>query len=86
MNRAQLTPESVSTRSGAFSRIEDASTLAMADMRVIAEYMISSGYAKECMKIYKIVRKSVVDESIYKLGVERISSSRIHKMDWKAVD
>ncbi|KAL8524354.1 hypothetical protein ACS0TY_014076 [Phlomoides rotata] len=50
----------------------------IADLRVIAECMISSGYVKECLKIYKIVRKSVVDEGIYKLGVERISSSRIH--------
>jgi exocyst complex protein 7 len=68
------------------SEVEDASTLAMADLRLIAECMISSGYAKECLKIYKIIRKSIVDEGIYKLGVEKFTSSQIHKMDREALD
>ncbi|XP_051149549.1 exocyst complex component EXO70H1-like [Andrographis paniculata] len=60
--------------------------LAMADLRMIAECMISTGYAKECLKIYIIIRKSIVDEGIYKLGVEKLTSSQIHKMDWEALD
>lgn len=68
------------------SEVGDVSTLAMADLRLIADCMISSGYGKECVKIYKIIRKSIVDEAIYKLGVEKFTSSQIHKMDWKALD
>lgn len=69
----------------AISEVEDVSMAVMADLRLIAECMISSGYAKECLKIYKIIRKSIVDEGIYKLGVEKLSSSQIHKMDWEVL-
>lgn len=68
------------------TEVEDASMAAMADLQLIAECMISSGYAKECLKIYTIIRKSIVDEGIYKLGVEKMSSSQIHKMDWEVLD
>ncbi|GFQ00923.1 exocyst complex component exo70a1 [Phtheirospermum japonicum] len=68
------------------SEAEDASFLAMADLRLIAECMISSGYAKECLKIYKIIRKSIVDEGIYRLGVEKFNSSQIHKMNWESLE
>ncbi|GFY88792.1 exocyst subunit exo70 family protein H4 [Actinidia rufa] len=39
-----------------------------------------------CVTIYKIIRKSIVDEGIYKLGVEKFSSSQIQKMDWDALE
>ncbi|GFZ03022.1 exocyst subunit exo70 family protein H4 [Actinidia rufa] len=68
------------------TEVEDVSAFAMADLRSIAECMISSGYGKECVTIYKIIRKSIVDEGIYKLGVEKISSSQIQKMDWDALE
>ncbi|PSR98235.1 Exocyst complex component EXO70A1 like [Actinidia chinensis var. chinensis] len=68
------------------SEVEDVSTIVMADLRSIAECMISSGYGKECVKIYKIIRKSIVDEGIYKLGVEKFSSSQIHKMHWNVLE
>ncbi|KAK6152437.1 hypothetical protein DH2020_015072 [Rehmannia glutinosa] len=68
------------------SEVEDASLLAMADLSLIAECMISTGYARECLKIYKIIRKSIVDEGIYRLGVEKLASSQIHKMNWEALE
>ncbi|KAG7964677.1 hypothetical protein I3843_09G182900 [Carya illinoinensis] len=66
--------------------VEEVSSIAMADLRSIAECMISSGYAKECVSIYKIIRKSIVDEGIYRLGVEKLSSSLINKMDWEVLE
>ncbi|KAM5560005.1 exocyst complex component EXO70H1-like [Rosa sericea] len=63
------------------SDVEQASSMAMTDLKSIAECMISSGYAKECVHIYNMIRKSIIDEAMYKLGVERISSSQINKMD-----
>ncbi|KAH0635663.1 hypothetical protein KY289_035578 [Solanum tuberosum] len=68
------------------SEVEDVSNVAMADLRLIAECMISSGYAKECVKIYKVIRKSIIDEAIYRLDVEKLSSSQVHKMDWEVLD
>ncbi|KAF3657395.1 putative restin -like protein [Capsicum annuum] len=68
------------------SEVEDVSNVAMADLRLIAECMISSGYAKECVKIYKVIRKSIIDEAIYRLGVEKLSSSQVHKMDWEVFE
>ncbi|XP_004246928.2 exocyst complex component EXO70H1-like [Solanum lycopersicum] len=68
------------------SEVEDVSNVAMADLRLIAECMISSGYGKECVKIYKVIRKSIIDEAIYRLGVEKLSSSQVHKMDWEVLD
>ncbi|KAL2485282.1 exocyst subunit exo70 family protein H4 [Abeliophyllum distichum] len=102
MNRAHLDPESVSTRSStsdyddednddkivieSLCEVEDASSIAMADLKLIAECMISTGYAKECLKIYKIIRKSIVDEGIYRLGLEIFSASHIHKMNWDVLE
>ncbi|XP_031113622.1 exocyst complex component EXO70H1-like [Ipomoea triloba] len=68
------------------AEVEDASSIAMADLRLIAECMISSGYAKECLKIYKVIRKSIIDEGLHKLGVEKLSSSQVRKMDPEVLD
>ncbi|KAF8042375.1 hypothetical protein BT93_A0870 [Corymbia citriodora subsp. variegata] len=68
------------------AEVEEASTAAMSDLRSIAECMIASGYGKECVAIYKIIRKSIVDEGIYRLGVERMSASRAAKMDWDVLE
>lgn len=68
------------------TEVEEVSTIVMGDLRSIADCMISAGYAKECISIYKIIRKSIIDEGIYKLGVERVSSSQINKMDWEVQD
>ncbi|KAK9078602.1 hypothetical protein SSX86_002659 [Deinandra increscens subsp. villosa] len=110
LNRAQLDPESVSTRSSRtsvrssisdfvdesddeirvagelISEVEDDAEGVMMDLKLIADCMISSGYAKECVKIYKIIRKSIVDEGIYKLGVEKMKPSHVHKLDWEVLD
>lgn len=68
------------------SEVEHVSTIAMDDLRSIAECMISTGYGKECSNIYKIIRKSIIDEGIYRLGVERLSYSRVNKMDSEALE
>ncbi|XP_047329892.1 exocyst complex component EXO70H1-like [Impatiens glandulifera] len=62
------------------------SEMVMADLKAIADCMISSGYAKECLKIYKLQRKSIVDENLYYLGVERLSLSQIQKLDWELIE
>ncbi|KAK8489262.1 hypothetical protein V6N13_009552 [Hibiscus sabdariffa] len=56
----------------------------MEDLRAIAEVMIKAGYAKECIKVYKITRKSFVDEALYSLGVDR--TLNLQKMDWEVLE
>ncbi|GAU14595.1 hypothetical protein TSUD_96590 [Trifolium subterraneum] len=68
------------------SETERVSMLAMADLKAIADCMISSGYGKECVKVYIVMRKSIVDEALYHLGVERLSYSQIQKMDWEVIE
>ncbi|XP_061354082.1 exocyst complex component EXO70H1-like [Gastrolobium bilobum] len=68
------------------SETERVSMLAMADLKAIAESMIFSGYGKECVKVYITMRKSIVDEALYHLGVERLSFSQVQKMDSKVLE
>ncbi|MCL7032756.1 hypothetical protein MKW94_013086 [Papaver nudicaule] len=58
----------------------------MNDLKMISDCMISSGYGKEVVRIYKIIRKSIVDEGLYKLGLERLTAAQINKMDWEMLD
>lgn len=58
---------------------------AMADLKMIAESMIRSGYSKECGKIYRVTRKSIVDEEVYRLGIKSYSQSQISRLDHKAL-
>ncbi|KAK7257768.1 hypothetical protein RIF29_31988 [Crotalaria pallida] len=68
------------------SETERMSMIAMADLKAIADCMIASGYGKECVRVYVIMRKSIVDEALYHLGVERLSFSQVQKMDWEVVE
>lgn len=78
-NEFRVTTESI-------SEMERISAAAMADLKAIADCMISVGYGKECVKIYKTIRKSIVDEGLYHLGVEKTSLSQIQKMDWDVLE
>ncbi|TQE11082.1 hypothetical protein C1H46_003342 [Malus baccata] len=71
---------------GSITEVERVSALAMADLKSIADCMISSGYGHECVKIYKVIRKSIVDEGLYRLGIQQFKSSQIHKMDSEGLE
>lgn len=76
-----------SESSGTPERMSPPSSTVMADLKAIADCMISSGYGKECVKVYKIVRKSIVDEALYRLGLDRtLTHSQIQKMDWEVLE
>ncbi|WOG96547.1 hypothetical protein DCAR_0415883 [Daucus carota subsp. sativus] len=70
----------------AVEEVEDVSMNAVTDLKLIADCMISSGYGKECISIYRPIRKAIIDEAIYKLGVDRTISNHIQKMEWNAVE
>ncbi|CAN1230757.1 Exocyst complex component EXO70H1 [Linum grandiflorum] len=66
--------------------VEEEAMVAMSDLKMIADCMIGAGYTKECVKIYQIIRKSIVDEGLYRLGVDRFSLLQIHKLDSDVVE
>ncbi|RZC76177.1 hypothetical protein C5167_000257 [Papaver somniferum] len=72
--------------SDSINEVEQVGTVAMNDLKMISNCMISAGYGKEIVSIYKIIRKSIVDEGLYKLGVERLTAAQINKMDWELLD
>ncbi|CAK9151220.1 unnamed protein product [Ilex paraguariensis] len=76
----------IQVASNSVPEVENVSENVMADLKAIADCMISSGYGKECVKIYKIIRRSIVDETLYHLGVEKLSFSQIQKMDWDVIE
>ncbi|XP_058099863.1 exocyst complex component EXO70H1-like [Magnolia sinica] len=73
--------DSLTTRES-IQQNERLSSPAMLDVQSIAECMISSGYGKECLKIYKTLRKSIIDEGLHTLGFERLGPHQIHKLNW----
>ncbi|KAK4286500.1 hypothetical protein QN277_003049 [Acacia crassicarpa] len=78
--------ESRSVTDNSISETERVSMVVMEDLKDIAECMISVGYGKECLKIYTLMRKSIVDEAMYHLGVEKLTFSQVQKMEWEVVE
>ncbi|XP_074575997.1 exocyst complex component EXO70H1-like [Curcuma longa] len=63
----------------------DAGDEAVRDLGAVAQTMISAGYGKECVNIYKMMRKSFVEESIYRLGFDR-TKAHVQKLDSTALE
>lgn len=59
---------------------------AVLDLRSIAERMVTAGYGKECVRIYELTRKSVIEECLYRIGVERLSKGQMNKMEGAILD
>ncbi|KAE9615292.1 hypothetical protein Lal_00048170 [Lupinus albus] len=59
---------------------------AVYDLRCIAERMISSGYLRECIQVYGSVRKSAVDSSFRKLGIEKLSIGDVQRLEWEQLE
>eukprot|EP01018_Ginkgo_biloba_P027554 Gb_13326 [translate_table: standard] len=56
------------------------------DLHSIAERMVSAGYVRECVQVYGSIRKSMVDESLYRLGIERLSIGDVQRLDWETLE
>ncbi|CAL9168988.1 unnamed protein product, partial [Musa hybrid cultivar] len=68
------------------TEMESALDVVMRDLRAVAEAMISAGYTKECVRVYKTVSKSFIDKSIRRLGFERLTQSQVQKLDGSALE
>ncbi|KZV43478.1 exocyst complex component 7-like [Dorcoceras hygrometricum] len=56
------------------------------DLRCIAERMTAAGFLRECIQVYASVRKSAVDESFRRLGIDRLGIGDIQKLEWESVE
>ncbi|QCE07022.1 exocyst complex component 7 [Vigna unguiculata] len=68
------------------SEVERVSSETVAVLKSIADCMVSNGYGKECVNVYTTMRKSIVDEGVYRLSVEELSASKVNKMDWEVLE
>ncbi|KAJ7003285.1 exocyst complex component EXO70A1-like [Populus alba x Populus x berolinensis] len=86
-SRADSTNSSVSYRSTSSIReIDLIPQEAVADLQSIAKRMISAGYFRECIQVYGSVRKSAVDASFRRLGIEKLSIGDIQRLEWETLE
>lgn len=58
----------------------------LSNLNKIAMMMISGGYESECCEVYMITRRNVIEETLNKLGFEKISIDEVQKMQWEALE
>uniref|UniRef100_A0A0C9S811 Exocyst subunit Exo70 family protein n=1 Tax=Wollemia nobilis TaxID=56998 RepID=A0A0C9S811_9CONI len=52
----------------------------------LAQRMEEAGHGEECIKIYRDTRASVLEQSLRKLGVEKLSKDDVQKMQWEVLE
>ncbi|KAH7839230.1 hypothetical protein Vadar_001512 [Vaccinium darrowii] len=52
----------------------------------LAQQMVQAGHKLQLLKIYRDTRSSVLEESILKLGVEKLSKDDVQKMQWEVLE
>ncbi|XP_043703234.1 exocyst complex component EXO70A1-like [Telopea speciosissima] len=83
-NSGDRTPSYRSTNS--IREIDLIPSEAIYDLRSIAERMVTAGYLRECIQVYGSVRKSAVDASFRRLGIEKLSIGDIQRLEWDALE
>ncbi|KAI5648365.1 hypothetical protein M9H77_34370 [Catharanthus roseus] len=52
----------------------------------LAQQMVEAGNEQQLVKIYRETRSSVLEESLRKLGVEKLSKDDVQKMQWEVLE
>ncbi|KAJ4979021.1 hypothetical protein NE237_009801 [Protea cynaroides] len=52
----------------------------------LAQQMVQAGHQQQLFKIYRDTRASVLEQSLRKLGVERLSKDDVQKMQWEVLE
>lgn len=52
----------------------------------LAQQMVLSGHQQQLFRIYRDTRASVLEQSLRKLGVERLSKDDVQKMQWEVLE
>ncbi|XP_050232711.1 exocyst complex component EXO70A1-like [Mercurialis annua] len=52
----------------------------------LAQQMVQAGHQQQLLKIYGDTRSSVLEQSLQKLGVEKLSKEDVQKMQWEVLE
>ncbi|KAF5446634.1 hypothetical protein F2P56_032245 [Juglans regia] len=52
------------------------------DLHEIAKRMVAAGFGKECSHVYSSCRREFLEESLSRLGLQKLSTEEVHKMPW----
>lgn len=52
----------------------------------LALQMVQAGHQQQLLKVYRETRSSVLEESLHKLGVEKLSKEDVQKMQWEVLE
>ncbi|KAK6927149.1 Exocyst complex subunit Exo70, C-terminal, partial [Dillenia turbinata] len=52
------------------------------DLHEIARRMVGAGFAKECSHVYGSCRREFLEESLSRLGIQKLSIEEVQKMAW----
>ncbi|KAK2642049.1 hypothetical protein Ddye_023812 [Dipteronia dyeriana] len=56
------------------------------DLNEIAKRMVTAGFGKECSHVYSSCRREFLEESMSRLGLQKLSIDEVHKMPWQEVE
>ncbi|CAM6096008.1 unnamed protein product [Calypogeia fissa] len=56
------------------------------DLQKMAQRMIGAGHHQQCLRVYRDVRSATLEQSLRKLGVEKLSKEDVQKMQWEALE
>ncbi|OVA02815.1 Exocyst complex protein Exo70 [Macleaya cordata] len=58
----------------------------ISDLHEIAKRMVAAGFEKECAHVYSSCRRDFLEESISRLGLQRLSIEEVQKMAWSELE
>ncbi|XWS71908.1 hypothetical protein CRYUN_Cryun03dG0178900 [Craigia yunnanensis] len=56
------------------------------DLHGIAKRMVAAGFGKECAHVYSTCRREFLEESISRLGLQKLSIDEVQKMPWQELE
>ena len=56
------------------------------DLHEIARRMVAGGFGKECSHVYSSCRREFLEESLSRLGLQKLSIEEVHKMPWQDLE
>ncbi|GLT26793.1 hypothetical protein SLA2020_018350 [Shorea laevis] len=56
------------------------------DLHEIAKRMVAAGFGKECSHVYSTCRREFLDESLSRLGLQKLSIEEVQKMPWQDLE
>ncbi|KAL6960394.1 hypothetical protein U1Q18_038159 [Sarracenia purpurea var. burkii] len=79
-------PASQESNSSGHDSFPGYSEEAVSNLNRLAKAMVIGGYERECCHIYIIARRTLLEETLHKLGFEKLSIDDVQKMQWEPLE